>query len=212
VETPLIRVVIIDDQYKVHQAITASLELLPDIRVVGQGSSGNDAVMLCEQVHPDIVLMDVQMPDMNGIEATQIITNQYPHIKVLALSSYQEETQVRAMMEAGATGYILKSSSIDDLASTLRATYSGKALFSPEITHVLLRPPKVEATGDYSLTPREIEVLRLMVEGMNNTEIGAALVVSLATAKFHVSSILSKLGVSSRVEAVAIAVQHNLVN
>src|SRR5687767_4640276 len=125
-ETTLIRVVIVDDQYKVHQAISASLELLTDISVVGQGSSGQDAVMLCEQVHPDIVLMDVMMPEMNGIEATQIIKTQFPEIKVLALSSFQEETQVRAMMEAGAIGYILKSSSIDDLASTLRAAYSGK--------------------------------------------------------------------------------------
>jgi two-component system, NarL family, response regulator LiaR len=212
VETAIIRVVIVDDQFKVHQAITASLELLDDIRVVGQGSSGHDAVMLCQQVTPDIVLMDVHMPEMDGIEATAIISEKYPQIKVLALSSFQDEAQVRAMMDAGAVGYILKSSSIDDLASTLRATHSGKTLFSPEITQVLLRAPSMKPSGDYNLTPRELEVLKLMIEGLNNTEIAAALVVSLATAKFHVSSILSKLQVSSRVEAVAFAVQNHLVN
>jgi two-component system, NarL family, response regulator LiaR len=210
--TTPIRVIIIDDQFKVHQAITASLELMDDIRVVGQGSSGHDAVLLCEQVNPDIALMDVMMPEMDGIEATRIITERFPAIKVLALSSFQEEAQVRAMMSAGAVGYILKSSSIDDLASTLRATYSGKGLFSPEITQVLLRPPQSTSTDVYALTPRELEVLKLMVQGLNNNEIAAALVVSLATAKFHVSSILTKMEVSSRVEAVALAVQHHLVN
>lgn len=211
-DTTPIRVVLVDDQFKVHQAILAILDLLDDIQVVGQGSSGHDALLLCEQVRPDIVLMDIMMAEMDGIEATRLITQSYPQIKVLALSSFQDEAQVRAMMEAGAAGYILKTSSIDDLAHTLRATYGGKTLFSPEITQVLLRPAAQSPSADYGLTPRELEVLKLMVQGLNNTEIAENLVVSLATAKFHVSSILTKLGVSSRVEAVALAVQKHLVN
>jgi two-component system, NarL family, response regulator LiaR len=212
VDNNTIRVIVVDDQFRVHQAITAILDLLDDIQVVGQGSSGHEAVRLCDQVHPDIVLMDVMMPEMDGIEATRLIMEEHPGIKVLALSSFQDEAQVRAMMDAGAVGYILKTSSIDDLAHTLRAIYGGNTLFSPEITQVLLRAPQQSATQDYGLTPRELEVLRLMVEGLNNNEIADALVISLATSKYHVSSILGKLAVSSRVEAVAIAVQKHLVS
>jgi NarL family two-component system response regulator LiaR len=212
VDNTTIRVIVVDDQFKVHQAITAILDLLDDIQVVGQGSSGHEAVMLCDQVRPDIVLMDVMMPEMDGIEATRLIMEKHPDIRVLALSSFQDEAQVRAMMDSGAVGYILKTSSIDDLAHTLRAIYGGNTLFSPEITQVLLHAPQQSATQDFGLTPRELEVLRLMVEGLNNNEIADALVISLATSKYHVSSILGKLAVSSRVEAVAIAVQKHLVS
>jgi DNA-binding NarL/FixJ family response regulator len=153
----------------------------------------------------------VIMPEMDGIDATRAISSRFPQTKVLALSSFQDEDSVRAMLEAGAVGYLLKNSSIDDLAQTIRTAYRGTAVFSAEVTHVLLRTATSSPAHDYGLTPRENEVLKLMVEGLNNRQIAEALVVSQSTAKFHVSSILAKLKVESRVEAVALAVEQKLV-
>ncbi len=208
-----IRIVIVDDHIKVHRAIVAAIDFWDDLDLVGQASNGQEALELCAELQPDLVLMDVIMPGMDGIEATQALTERFPHIKVLALSSFQDEDSVRAMMEAGAIGYLLKSSSIQDLAQTIRTAYNGTAVFSAEVTQVLLRAPQPPETPrrDYGLTPREREVLKLMVEGLNNRQIAEALVVSQSTAKFHVSSILAKLSVESRVEAVALAVEQHLV-
>jgi NarL family two-component system response regulator LiaR len=209
----VIRIVLVDDHIKVHRAIAAAIDVWDDLELVGQGSNGKEAVQLCEDYGPDVVLMDVIMPEMDGIDATRVISQRFPHIKVLALSSFQDEDSVRAMLEAGAVGYLLKSSSIDDLAQTIRTAHQGTAVFSAEVTQVLLRssasPPV--PSRDYGLTPRESEVLKLMVEGLNNRQIAEALVVSQSTAKFHVSSILAKLKVESRVEAVALAVERKLV-
>lgn len=208
-----IRIVIVDDHIKVHRAIVAAIDLWDDLDLVGQASNGQEALELCAELQPDLVLMDVIMPVMDGIEATQALTERFPDIKVLALSSFQDEDSVRAMMEAGAIGYLLKSSSIHDLAQTIRTAYNGTAVFSAEVTQVLLRAPQSPETPrrDYGLTRRENEVLKLMVEGLNNRQIAEALVVSQSTAKFHVSSILTKLSVESRVEAVALAVEQHLV-
>lgn len=206
-----IKIVLVDDHIKIHRAISVAIEFWDDLELVGQASNGEEAIQLCADYQPDIVLMDVIMPGMDGIEATRAITQQFPQIKVLALSSFQDEDSVRAMMEAGAVGYLIKSSSIDDLAQTIRTAHGGTAVFSSEVTQVLLRSPSSGPRHDYGLTPRETEVLKLMVEGLNNRQIAEALVVSQSTAKFHVSSILSKLQVESRIEAVALAVEQNLV-
>jgi NarL family two-component system response regulator LiaR len=209
----VIRIVLVDDHIKVHRAIAAAVGVWDDLELVGQGSNGIEAIQLCEEHTPDVVLMDVVMPGMDGIEATRVITERFPQIKVLALSSFQDEESVRSMLDAGAVGYLLKNSSIDDLAQTIRTAYRGTAVFSAEVTQVLLRSaaPTSAAPHDYGLTPREGEVLRLMVEGLNNRQIAEALVVSQSTAKFHVSRILAKLDVESRVEAVALAVEQKLV-
>lgn len=207
-----IRIILVDDHIKVHRAIVAAIDFWDDFELVGQASNGEEALHLCEECQPDLVLMDVVMPVMDGIQATRAISEQFPHIKVLALSSFQDEDSVRAMMEAGAVGYLLKTSSIVDLAQTLRAAYSGTAVFSAEVTQALLHAsPAAVPPPEYGLTPREYEVLKLMIEGLNNRQIAEALVVSQSTAKFHVSSILAKLKVESRVEAVALAVEQNLV-
>ena len=212
----LIRVLLVDDHSPIHIAISANIEIFDDeFEIVGHASNGEEAIKLAAQLNPDVILMDVIMPKMDGIEATRRIHEQSPAIKILALSSFQDESSVRDMIKAGAVGYVLKNSSIDDIAHTIRAAYSGKSVFSNEVTQALMNatPEKPPApTGDFDLTPREFDVLRLMVKGHNNNQIADELTISLSTAKFHVSSILSKLSASSRVEAVATAIENNLVN
>jgi two-component system, NarL family, response regulator LiaR len=207
-----IRVAVVDDHLKVHIAIEAAVDTFEDLELVAHGSNGREAMQLCADFNPDIILMDVVMPEQNGIEATRAIHERYPQIKVLALSSFQDEEGVRAMLQAGAVGYVLKTSSIDDLAHTIRAAYAGKSVFSPEITQALLNVPRPEVPPEFGLTAREREVLKLLVDGLNNAEIASSLTISLSTVKFHVSSVFAKLGVTNRVEAVALAVEKKLVN
>jgi NarL family two-component system response regulator LiaR len=207
-----IRIAVVDDHVKVHMGIEAALESFEDLELVAHGSNGQEALQLCADHRPDIVLMDVIMPEMNGIEATRAIHERFPGIKVLALSSFQDEEAIRAMLQAGAVGYVLKTSSIGDLAHTIRAAHAGKSVFSPEVTQVLLQPAQTPPPQDFGLTPRERDILKLMAEGLNNREIAVALTISLSTAKFHVSSVLAKLGVTNRVEAVALALEKRLVS
>lgn len=206
-----IRILLIDDHSNVHFTIAKMLEFSDDMLLIGQGSSGDDAIRLCAEYHPDIVLMDVIMPGLSGIEATAIIKTQYPAIKVIALSGFHDHESIQAMMEAGATGYILKTASMQDIANTIRTAYEGKIVVSAEVMSALLHPTPPSQTGNFGLTGREIEVLSLMVKGFNNSEIADALTVSLSTIKHHVSNILTKMGVTSRVEAVAIAIKYRLV-
>jgi NarL family two-component system response regulator LiaR len=205
-----IRVLLADDHSKIHRSIAAVIDFIDGMVLVGQASNGEEAVQLCREYQPDIVLMDVVMPQLNGIEATRLIREEFPNIKILALSSFEDEDSVRDMLLAGASGYLLKHGSIDDLADTIRAAISDKAVFSPEVTQALLRGTD-GPHHDYGLTSRELEILRLMIEGMSNTAIAETLTISPSTAKFHVGNVLSKLGVTSRVEAVAMAVAQNLV-
>lgn len=212
--TSPIRILLVDDHSQVHLGIAAVLEIFDDLEVVGHASNGEEAIKLARQEKPDVILMDVIMPKMDGIEATRRIHEQQPDIKILALSSFQDESSVRDILKAGAVGYVLKNSSVDDIAHTIRAAYSGKSVFSNEVTQVLMNaaPEKPAPTGDFDLTPRELDVLRLLVKGHNNNQIADELTISLSTAKFHVSSILTKLHASSRVEAVATAIENNLVS
>jgi NarL family two-component system response regulator LiaR len=205
-----IRIAVIDDHIKVHMSIEAALVAFEDLKVIAHGSNGWEALQLCLDYHPDIILMDVIMPGMNGIEATKAIHAQVPEIKILALSSFEDEDAVRAMLQAGAVGYVLKTAPIDELAQAIRTAYTGTSVFSPEVVHILLDQNR--PSQDYDLTLRQREVLRLLVKGQNNTEIAEALSISLSTTKFHVSSILTKLGVNNRVEAVALAVEKKLVD
>jgi NarL family two-component system response regulator LiaR len=205
-----IRLLIVDDHAKVHMAISAMVSRLDDIDIVGQANDGEQALVLCEQVQPDVVLMDVIMPGMNGIDATYQIKERYPAIKVLALSSFKDEEPVRSMLKAGAIGYVLKDSSIGEIAHSIRAAYAGQSILAPEVIQMLLQPQG--DPGAYDLTEREIEVLRLMVEGLNNSEIADRLIIGLSTAKFHVSNVLTKLGVTNRIEAVSLAVEKKLVS
>ncbi len=205
-----IRLLIVDDHAKVHMAISQMISRLDDIVIVGQANDGEQAIELCDQVLPDVVLMDVIMPGIDGVEATYHIKQHHPAIKVLALSSFKDDETVRAMLQAGALGYVLKDASISEIAHSIRAAHAGQSILAPEVIQMLLQPQG--DAGAYALTEREIEVLRLMVEGLNNKEIADRLFIGLSTAKFHVSNVLSKLGVSSRIEAVSLAVAKKLVS
>jgi NarL family two-component system response regulator LiaR len=166
---------------------------------------------MCGQVGPDVVLMDLMMPGMDGISAIRAIRESCRGIQVIALTSFGEEDLVRRALEAGAIGYLLKNVAADDLAEAIRAAYAGRPTLAPEATQALIQTATHPPGPGHDLTPRERQVLALMVEGRSNPQIAEQLLIGLSTAKFHVSSILAKLGVGSRGEAVALAVQHNLV-
>jgi NarL family two-component system response regulator LiaR len=168
-------------------------------------------VDLCEKLQPDVVLMDLVMPGMDGAQATRAIRAQCPQVQVVALTSFKEDELVQGALQAGAIGYLLKNVSADELADAIRKAHAGRATLAPEAAQVLIQAARQPPSPGYDLTPRELEVLALLVEGLNNPEIADRLVVSRSTAKFHVSSILSKLGVSNRTEAVSLAMQHKLV-
>jgi NarL family two-component system response regulator LiaR len=181
------------------------------LELVGEAGGGEEAVRLCEQLRPDVVLMDLVMPGMDGAVATRAIRERCPQIQVIALTSFKEKELVQGALEAGAIGYLLKNVAANELAGAIRAAHAGRPTLAPEAAQALIQAAREPPSPGYDLTPREREVLALMVEGLSNPEIAERLVLSASTVKFHVSNILSKLGVTSRTEAVALAVQHHLV-
>src|SRR5919109_2354061 len=206
-----IRVLLVDDHTMVRQGLATFLKVYADLELAGEAASAAEAVQLCAEIQPDVVLMDLILPDGDGIEATRIIRSRFPHVQVIALTSFRDETLVRGALQAGAIGYLLKNVLADELAGAIRAAYAGRATLGPEATQVLLHAAAQPPTPGQDLTPREREVLALLIKGLNNTVIAEQLVVSPATIKTHVSSILAKLGVASRTEAVALAVEHHLI-
>jgi len=206
-----IRVVIVDDHDMVRKGLAAFLKVKPDLELVGEARDGEEAVRLCRAVRPDVVLMDVLMPRMGGAEATRAVRESCPGVQVIALTSFQEHELVREIFGAGAISYLLKSVTVDELAEAIRAARAGRATLAPEAVQALIQATSEERKPGADLTPREREVLTLVVEGLNNREIGERLTVSRSTAKAHVSNILSKLGVSNRAGAIAVAIRHGLV-
>ncbi len=204
-----IRVVLVDDHSQMHRIVHAILGATSDIKLVGQGANGQEGIALCEQYQPDVVLMDVVMPIMGGIEATKVLHECLPVIKILVLSSFHDHESVYAMLRNGAVGYLTKSSLAQDLTGTIRATFQGKMVFSSEVGAHLVSPP--QPVVNFHLTDRELQVLVLMAEGLNMPEMAGRLVVSPATAKFHVENICKKLGVRTRSEALVVAAKNNLV-
>jgi DNA-binding NarL/FixJ family response regulator len=210
-----IRVLIVDDQPLMRAGFRSVLQASSQIDVVGEAATGGEAIEQARRLAPDVVLMDVRMPDMDGIEATR----RMPQQKVLILTTFGLDEYILEALRAGASGFLLKDAPVDELLSAVRAVAAGDAQLSPAVTKRLLdqvarRLPAAvdhDSTRLAELTPREREVLRLLALGMSNGEIGQALVVSEATVKTHVSSVLSKLGLRDRVQAVIYAYENGLV-
>jgi two-component system, NarL family, response regulator LiaR len=205
-----IRVILIDDHSNIHKIVTTALMVAEDIELIGHGNNGTDALTLCAQHLPDIVLMDVVMPVMDGIEATTLLRRAYPGLKILVLSSFQDDESVHAMLANGANAYILKGSLARDLVATIRMVWSGHTVLAAEVTDTLLHAP-AEPKQKFGLTHREAEVLRYMASGLNNGEIAAKLSISASTVKFHIANILQKMGVETRPEAIVLASKNNLI-
>jgi NarL family two-component system response regulator LiaR len=205
-----IRIMLVEDHAVVRSGLKTFLSVNADMELVGEAENGEQAVVRANALKPDVILMDLMMPVMDGVAATQAIKKQNPAIQIIALTSFQEDELVRNAMKAGAVGYLLKNVSARELAAAIRAAKDGKMTLSPEAVQALVRATQAAAeTND--LTDREREVLRLMVEGLNNAEIAERLVVSLSTVKYHISNILMKLGVDNRVAAVTLAIQKKLI-
>ncbi len=207
----LIRVVIADDHSMVRKGLKVLLEEFDDIEVVADASDGEYALNICRKDCPDVVLMDLIMPRMDGVVATQKIREACPQTQVVALTSFSDEEHIQAVLQAGAIGYLMKDISGDELAGAIRRAYLGESTLSPKAAQVLIQATTRPPSLGHDLTERERDVLALMVEGLNNREIGQQLVISSSTVKNHVSSILSKMGTTSRTQAVALAVEYKIL-
>lgn len=207
-----IRVLVVDDHQMVRRGLAAYLKTSPDILIVGEASDGEEALRIIEQLKPDVVLMDLVMPNMGGVEATRAICQLDSQVQVIALTSFQEPDLVKSALQAGAISYLLKNVSGDDLAAAIRSAYRGRPTLAPEVTQALVQVARGERQVGEDLSLREREVLALLVEGLTNPEIALRLSISRSTARAHVSNILSKLGVSNRSEAVALALRSGLVS
>lgn len=210
-ENEPIRVLIVDDHAVVRSGLSAFMLIYDDLVLVGDASSGAEAIRLCEKFHPDVVLMDLVMPVMDGAAATQAIRERWSDIQVIALTSFKEEELVQGALQSGAIGYLLKNVSADELAHAVRAAHAGRPTLAPEAAEALIQAAMHKPLLGNDLTEREQEILKLLVEGLSNPEIAKRLYVSRSTVKFHVSNVLSKLGAESRTEAVAIAIQNRIV-
>jgi DNA-binding NarL/FixJ family response regulator len=209
-----IRVLIVDDHGVVRRGLRGFLDLLDDIEVVGEAENGRQAVDSAARLQPDVILMDLLMPELDGLGAIAAIKAAQPEIEIVALTSFIEEEKVTTALEAGASGYLLKDADADEVASAVRAAHNGEVHLDPAVTRLLaqrLRARKTEPEPVEPLTERELEVLGLLGKGSSNKEIATALTITERTARTHVSNILGKLGLSSRTQAALYAVERGLV-
>jgi NarL family two-component system response regulator LiaR len=204
-----IRVMIVDDHTMVRRGLVTFLKAYDDLELAGEAESGESAIQLCAEVKPDVILMDMILPEMDGATATRIIRQKFPHVQVIVLTSFKEGKLIKDALEAGAIGYLLKNILADELAQAIRGAYFGRATLSPEAAQTMVE--NANQSPGPELTEREYEVLALMVEGLNNTQIAGRLTISPSTIKTHVSNILSKFGVASRTEAVSHALRNRIV-
>lgn len=206
----VIRVLIADDYDILRSGLILALRPFPDIRIVGEAATGEAAVEQCATLHPHIILMDLIMPGMGGVEACRVIRKEYPETRIIALTSYDNEALVQATVRAQISGYLIKNVSAQRLADVIRAVHRGEQVFADEAVQALVQASQRPTVADFRLTEREQEVLRLLVNGATNYDIAQTLVISESTAKKHVSAVLEKLGVHSRSEAIALVLRTNL--
>jgi len=207
-----IQVMLVDDHNVVRSGLATFLKAYEDLELVGEAKNGLEALNLCHQKKPDVILMDLMMPEMDGIAATRAILADYPDIKIIAMTSFEDEKLVQGVLAAGAISYLIKNVSSDELAKAIRDAISGRSTLSPEAAKVLIQATRPTKQPLFDLTEREQEVLNLVVQGNSNQQIAEALIISIATVKAHISNILSKLQVSSRAEASAFAIKNKLVS
>jgi DNA-binding NarL/FixJ family response regulator len=211
-----IRVLLVDDHAMVRRGLRGFLELLDDIEIVGEAENGREAVEQVGRLRPDVVLMDLLMPELDGIGAIALIRELHPEVEVVALTSFVEESRVTAALEAGASGFILKDADADDVAGAIRAAHRGEVHLDPAVALLLAR--RVRSAGASAaappspLTEREREVLGLVALGLSNKAIADRLTITERTARTHVSNILGKLGLASRTQAALYAVEHGLAS
>jgi NarL family two-component system response regulator LiaR len=206
-----IRVLIADDHPMVRNGLMMILNSYHDMELVGQAANGHEAVELGKSLHPDVVLMDLLMPEMDGVTATAALHRSNPEIQVIALTSFKEDELIYTAIKAGIVGYLMKDCTADELVSAIRDAHKGKTTITPDVMQAALRVAEHSSGRQYHLSERERDVLRLVVRGFSNRQIAHNLTVSESTVKFHVSNLLSKLGVATRSEAVALAIQNKLV-
>lgn len=206
-----IRVIIVDDHDMLRGGLALYIQTCPDLQLVGEAGSGKEALEICNRLHPDVVLMDLMMPEMDGITAIRLLRERLPSIRVIALSSFAHDDLVPSALGAGAISYLLKNASVNVLANAIRDAHAGKVTLAPEAAQALVDAAQRPTVPNYPLSAREQEVLKLLVAGMTNVEIAEQLVIGTSTVKKHVSSIFAKLDVTSRAEAVALAMRHHLV-
>ena len=209
------KIIICDDQAIIRDGLELLIKLEKDMDVIGLAQDGSEAVEMTANLKPDLVLMDLKMPGMNGVEATRRIIRDHPDVKVLVLTTFNDDEWVFDAIHAGASGYLLKDTSRERVIEAIRGTGSGKAFIDPSVTRKLLDQlanQKIKSSSliTQKLTPREIEILKLLCHGFSNQEISIRIFLSEGTVRNHISSILSKLGVSDRTQAVVIALQHGL--
>jgi DNA-binding NarL/FixJ family response regulator len=210
-----IRLLLVDDHEVVRRGLRGFLELLDDIEIVGEASNGRLGVEAARELHPDVVLMDLLMPELDGIGAIGAIKAELPDVEIVALTSFIEEDKVTAALEAGASGYVLKDADADDVANAVRAAHRGEVHLDPAVAGLLARRVRERAAAATShtepLTDREREVLGLVARGLSNKAIADRLAITERTARTHVSNILGKLGLASRTQAALYAVEHGMV-
>lgn len=205
-----IKVLIVDDHRLFREGLSTLLRETDDIEVIGDAQNGKDAMIQVRELKPDVVLMDLEMPELDGIEAIRLISNKFPNVKILALTSYEDDEHIYSAILAGASGYVVKRVNRDELLKIIKSAYRGETFFSPFLANIILK--KIQSkTMQIPLTPRERRILELIVEGCSNEKIAKTIYISKDTVKTYLKSIYKKLHVKSRTAAAVAAVRRGLV-